>query len=158
MTFQDRKQNKEEAKVEKESVELETAEMEIKITHKEENATSEEEARQLINEPSITETPRRSRRENKGVPPLRFDKYAGMTIHVNNEPKTIEKALKRKDKDDWEKALDEEYRSLITNKTWKLVKPPEDAKILGCKWVFKLKRDEEGKIARYKARSNRSWI
>jgi len=42
--------------------------------------------------------------------------------------------------------------SLITNKTWKLVKPPEDAKIIGCKWVFKLKKNEEGKIVRHKAR------
>lgn len=32
------------------------------------------------------------------------------------------------------------------------MKAPENAKNIGCKWVFKLKRDKEGKPVRYKAR------
>lgn len=40
-----------------------------------------------------------------------------MTIQADDEPKTIEEALKRKDKHDWKRALDEEYESLIANKT-----------------------------------------
>lgn len=89
---------------------------------------------QLAKEPNITETPiRKSERKNKGIPPLRFDEYAGMTIHENNEPRTIEEALIRKDKHKWKKALDEESESLIANNTWKLVELPEDAKVIGCK-------------------------
>lgn len=75
-----------------------------------------------------------------------------MTTREDDEPSTIQEALTGRDKDNWKRALDEEYDSLITNKTWKLMKAPEDAKIIGCKWVFKLKRDEEGKAVRHKAR------
>lgn len=66
-----------------------------------------------------------------------------MTIHANDEPRTVEEALIRKDKHEWQKALDEEYESLMANKTWTLVEPPEDAKVIRCKWVFKLKKDEK---------------
>lgn len=75
-----------------------------------------------------------------------------ITTHEDDKPKTIEEALARKNKCDWKKALDEEYKSLIANKTWKLVESPENVKVIGCKWVFKLKRNEEEKIIRYKAR------
>jgi len=32
------------------------------------------------------------------------------------------------------------------------VEAPEDTKIIGSKWVFRLKKDEKGRIIRYKAR------
>lgn len=112
-----------------------------------------ERKKQSIKESGITETPvRRSKRKNKGIPPSRFDEHAGMTIQAGDEPKTIEEALKGKDKHDWKRALDEEYKSLIANKTWELVKTPKNTKILRCKWIFKLKRNEKGEIVRYKAR------
>lgn len=75
-----------------------------------------------------------------------------MTTHEDDKPSTIKEVLTGRDKHNWKRALDEEYESLITNKTWKLMKAPENAKIIGCKWVFKLKRDEEGKPVRHKAR------
>lgn len=62
---------------------------------------------------------------------MRFDEFAGMATHADDEPKTIEEALTGKDKCNWKKAIDEEYESLIANKTWKLVKSPENAKIIG---------------------------
>ena len=37
------------------------------------------------------------------------------------------------------------------NDVWDLVEFPEGCKIVGCKWVFKIKRDSQGNIARYKA-------
>ena len=41
--------------------------------------------------------------------------------------------------------------SLEKNKTWELVELPKDRKIVGCKWVFKLKKGINGKVERYKA-------
>ncbi len=40
----------------------------------------------------------------------------------------------------------------MLNKTWELVHLPAGRKPVGCRWVFRLKRDDQGKIARYKAR------
>ena len=43
--------------------------------------------------------------------------------------------------------------SLHRNKTWVLVKPPKDKKIVGCKWVFKRKESSPGdEGVKYKAR------
>ena len=38
------------------------------------------------------------------------------------------------------------------NKVWELVELPEEYKVVGCKWVFKTKRDSKGNIERHKAR------
>ncbi|KAL9274273.1 Retrovirus-related Pol polyprotein from transposon TNT 1-94-like protein [Drosera capensis] len=52
----------------------------------------------------------------------------------------------------WIKAMREEYKSMQDNKVWELVQLPEGAKPVGCKWVFKSKRDANGNVERYKAR------
>jgi len=38
------------------------------------------------------------------------------------------------------------------NGTWELVDPPVGCRPIGLKWVYKVKRDERGAIAKYKAR------
>lgn len=45
-----------------------------------------------------------------------------------------------------------EYQALLHNKTWHLVPKPKDKNIIGCKWVYKVKRKSDGTIDRYKAR------
>ena len=49
--------------------------------------------------------------------------------------------------------MQEEIESLYKNKTWVLVKPPARKRIVGCKWIFKIKAGIPGvEKARYKAR------
>ena len=43
-------------------------------------------------------------------------------------------------------------KSIKKNETWKLVSPPKDFKPLGLKWVFKIKRNQNNQILKYKAR------
>ena len=52
----------------------------------------------------------------------------------------------------WKNATDEEYNSLMKNHTWDLVELPEGKNIVGCKWIFKVKRNAEGSVDRYEAR------
>lgn len=47
---------------------------------------------------------------------------------------------------------DAEYMTLLQNGTWKLVPPSPEFNVVGNKWVFKLKRNADGSIQRYKAR------
>jgi hypothetical protein len=50
-----------------------------------------------------------------------------------------------------EKAMNDEYRSLITNNVWGLFERPRDQNVIGCKCVFKEKIDANGNLEKYKA-------
>ncbi|GKC38976.1 zinc finger, CCHC-type containing protein [Tanacetum coccineum] len=52
----------------------------------------------------------------------------------------------------WIEAMEIELDSINKNNTWTLTTLPPDQKAIGLKWVFKTKRDAEGKIIKYKAR------
>ena len=47
---------------------------------------------------------------------------------------------------EWKEATDSEYQSLLENETWDLVDLPENRKAIGCKWVFKVKYDENEQV------------
>jgi transposase InsO family protein len=52
----------------------------------------------------------------------------------------------------WCTAMNEEFEALQQQGTWVLVPQPPSKNIVGCKWVYKLKYNSDGTIARYKAR------
>ena len=68
------------------------------------------------------------------------------------EPKTIGEAKKRLDWPKWKAAIQAELNALTKTKTWQVVERPKGRNVIQCKWVFKIKKDAEGKIERYKAR------
>jgi histone deacetylase 1/2 len=65
------------------------------------------------------------------------------------EPSTVEEALRSSH---WSQAMDSEYNALMKTKTWHLVPLPKGKNIIGCKWVYKVKRKADGSVDRYKAR------
>ena len=48
--------------------------------------------------------------------------------------------------------MEEEIEQIEKNKTWSLVPRPEDKNVIGTKWVFRNKLDENGEVTRNKAR------
>jgi hypothetical protein len=52
----------------------------------------------------------------------------------------------------WDNAMDEEMAALDANATWELVALLKDKKVIGCKWVYKVKHNADGSVSRYKAR------
>ncbi|CAL8990320.1 unnamed protein product [Prunus brigantina] len=50
----------------------------------------------------------------------------------------------------WREAMVTEFNALLKNQTWVLI-PHSQQHVVGCKWVFKLKRKLDGSIERYKA-------
>ena len=68
------------------------------------------------------------------------------------EPQTLKEAKLRPDWLLWEKAINEELATLKAAETWKLVDAPDNANIVGSKWVFRAKKDAAGHVVRYKAR------
>lgn len=65
------------------------------------------------------------------------------------EPKKVEEALKDSS---WIEAMQEELNQFERSKVWRLVSRPKDHPVIGTKWVFRNKRDEDGVITRNKAR------
>lgn len=53
---------------------------------------------------------------------------------------------------EWKLAIEEELDNLERLKTWEIAKLPRDRDYVDSKWVFKIKRDENGQITTYKAR------
>jgi len=65
------------------------------------------------------------------------------------EPETFTQASKDPH---WVKAMEEEMSQIEKNETWELVPHPKDKNIIGTKWVFKNKMNEDGQTIRTKAR------
>ena len=68
------------------------------------------------------------------------------------EPKSIKDALNSVHSEEWKKAMNSEYSSLMKNKTWTLVPRPADINVVGNRWLYKLKRNGDGTINRFKSR------
>lgn len=48
--------------------------------------------------------------------------------------------------------MKEEFDALLKQNTWTLTPLPSHKKVIGCRWVYRIKRHPDGSIARYKAR------
>ncbi|XP_004305316.1 PREDICTED: uncharacterized protein LOC101302857 [Fragaria vesca subsp. vesca] len=65
------------------------------------------------------------------------------------EPKSFRAAA---GKAEWDQAMLEEIEALQKQGTWTLVPCPSNRNIVGSKWIFKVKKNPDGSISRYKAR------
>ncbi|GJR94066.1 retrovirus-related pol polyprotein from transposon TNT 1-94 [Tanacetum coccineum] len=65
------------------------------------------------------------------------------------EPKNVNEAL---GDESWIVAMQEELNQFIANDVWELVPQPKNMTIIGTKWVFRNKLDENGVVSRNKAR------
>ena len=68
------------------------------------------------------------------------------------DPLNVCEAMRSEDASKWEAAMQEEYDSLMANGTWDLAPLPKGRKSVGCKWVFRTKKDALGEVVRHKAR------
>ncbi|KAA0054700.1 gag/pol protein [Cucumis melo var. makuwa] len=68
------------------------------------------------------------------------------------DPLSYKQAMNDVDNDQWVKAMDLEMESMYFNSVWELVDLSEEVKPIGCKWIYKRKRDSAGKVQTFKAR------
>jgi histone deacetylase 1/2 len=81
-------------------------------------------------------------------------KYAHLATNTNPIspiPKSVRTALRDPS---WLTAMQEEYRALLSNRTWELVPRPPGANVVSGKWLFRHKLRADGTLERYKAR----WV
>ncbi|GBM84026.1 Retrovirus-related Pol polyprotein from transposon TNT 1-94 [Araneus ventricosus] len=96
-----------------------------------------------------------SRSEGSNSDEIYETEYEGYNSEL---PKTFEDTQRSKDKEKWDFAMREEINMMKTRKVWELVDPPANKTIIGSKWVYNIKHDEENKPKKYKARfQTKSW-
>ncbi|XP_019240152.1 PREDICTED: uncharacterized protein LOC109220143 [Nicotiana attenuata] len=76
-------------------------------------------------------------------------KKANIALISQIEPKKIEEALKDSS---WMQEMQEELDQIDKNQVWKLIAKRENVPVIGTKWVFRNKLNEDGKVVRNKAR------
>ena len=69
-------------------------------------------------------------------------------------PNTFQEALSHPG---WRSAMIEEMDALNGNGTWNLVHLPIGKEAIGCRWVFAVKVNPDGSVARLKARLVAKW-
>ncbi|KAH9723966.1 retrovirus-related pol polyprotein from transposon RE2 [Citrus sinensis] len=68
---------------------------------------------------------------------------------VYKEPESVKEAMENPK---WFAAMKDEYNALINNNTWSLGPRSAGQKIVGNKWVFRVKQNFDGSLAKYKVR------
>ncbi|KAK1667613.1 hypothetical protein QYE76_055772 [Lolium multiflorum] len=107
----------------------------------------------VINVPN-NESLRRSQRARKPAIPDDYLTYMSEDTNepvLDNDPTSFKEAMESEYSSKWLDAMKDEMKSMSTNDVWDLVEIPEGAKTVGCKWVYKTKRDSKGDIERYQS-------
>ena len=55
-------------------------------------------------------------------------------------------------KEQWSAAIQKEYKNLLDRGTWILDELPKGRKPIGCRWVFTVPSDNDGRVKKFKAR------
>ena len=63
--------------------------------------------------------------------------------HAQSEPKKVEEVFKY---ENWVESMHQELRQFVRNDVWELVPRPKDTHVIGTKWIFKNKTDEDGEV------------
>jgi len=97
--------------------------------------------------PSHSMTTRSNNNIHKPIRKLTFHTHLPSTDI--REPTSVTNALKEPI---WRHAMQDEFNALIQNETWDLVSSQCASNLVGCKWIFRVKRNSDGSVSCYKAR------
>jgi hypothetical protein len=109
---------------------------------------------QMVEEPQGVAL-RRSQRERRSAISDEYVVYlqeSDFDIGSSKDPISFSQVLESVDSTKWMNAMKDELKSIDQNEVWDLVELSEGYKKVGCKWVYKTKRDSKGNIERFKAR------
>lgn len=114
------------------------------------------------NSPSSTSESESDSNSTNSTPPRKFrslqeiynetrevEAEIGLCFLSMEEPTQFEEANRN---GNWRQAMEMEIESIRKNETWELADLPKDHKAVGLKWIYKLKKDPNGKIIKHKAR------
>ena len=109
-----------------------------------------EEEQQQPNMEQVPEAPRRSQRIRRSAITDDYEVYETEEFQMGDDPTSFEEAMRSDHSSKWLKAMEDELKSMSTNKVWDLENISKGAKTVGCKWVYKTKYDSQENIERFK--------
>ena len=75
-----------------------------------------------------------------------------INVAFGQEPVNYQDAISGPDAEKWTQSMKEEWDTLNGLETFRLVKLPPGRTAIGCKWVYRIKKDEAGNPVSYKSR------
>ncbi|RVW36414.1 Retrovirus-related Pol polyprotein from transposon TNT 1-94 [Vitis vinifera] len=110
---------------------------------------------EVTQQPQVQVPLRRSTRERRST--ISDDYVVYLQEHefdmgLEDDPISVSQVKQSSNSEKWIEAMKDEMKSMKDNGVWDLVEFPKGVKPIGCKWIFKTKRDSKGNIVRYKAR------
>jgi hypothetical protein len=111
----------------------------------------EEQQQPPIQDMPHNEPPRRSHMAKSSAISDDYEVYVSEEIQMEGDPSSFEEAMRSAHSSKWLEAMEDEIRSMSTNRVWDLEEIPKWDKTVGCKWVYKIKCDSKGNIERFKA-------
>jgi hypothetical protein len=85
---------------------------------------------------------------------MRLQELTSITSKAPKTPNSYKDALTLPDAACWQKAMQEEFKALMCNRTYVLVLLPQGRKPISTQWLYKVKLHTDSLIDRYKAR----WV
>lgn len=111
---------------------------------------------QIAHEPEAGEPPAQFGRPKRNTgPPARYADYRAYHADLQEEPRTFHEIKFRLDKEQWYEAIAKENQDMIKNGMYDVIDcsdMPPGTKAIPTKYVFKFKKDELGRIERFRAR------
>ena len=93
-------------------------------------------------------------RQSDNTVPLSVDyafRAAYLAADASSGPRSYAEAMRSSVRQSWEEAVDSELQSMLNQKVFR-VTPRGSQNVVRAKWVFRVKRDAQGNVSRYKAR------
>jgi hypothetical protein len=97
-----------------------------------------------VEELPVDEDPERSQGTRKPTMSKDYEVYVSEEIQMEVDPISFEEAMRSAHLSKWLEAMQDDMRSMSTNKVWDLEEILKGAKIVGYKWVYKIKCDSKG--------------
>lgn len=88
------------------------------------------------------------------TPNMQLQELTSITSKAPKTPNSYKEALILPNAAHWQKAMEEEFKALMCNRTYILVPLPQGHKPIGAQWLYKVKLHANSSIDHYKAR----WV
>ncbi|KAL6345439.1 hypothetical protein AAG906_017155 [Vitis piasezkii] len=118
--------------------------LELSSTHNEELSPIHEEKQQ---QPQLEVSLRRSTRKKRTMIPNDYIVYLQeheFDMGLEDDPISFNQVKQSVNSHKWMEAMKDEMKSMKDNDVWDLVEFLEEAKPIGCKWIYKTKQDSKG--------------